>query len=225
MTIKVIGAGFGRTGTLSLKVALETLGFSKCYHMSELLAQPEQVEFWEAASAGKPVDWNRLFAGYQATVDFPGYRFYRVLMEHYPEARVVLTVRDPEEWYESAFSTIYRAGPSRWQKFLMLFQLPFSAHLRRMIRVFRLAQQTVWSGDFQGKFEDRQFAIAEFHRHIAEVRHVVPPNRLLVYDVREGWGTLCNFLGVPIPAGMPFPRLNDRSTFQQASRQLIQSQS
>src|SRR5947208_7864431 len=110
MAIQVIGAGLGRTGTLSLKAALEELGFGPCYHMIELITHPEQVVYWEAASAGQPVDWDALFAGYQAVVDYPGCRYYRELMRHYPEAKVILTVRDPETWYESCMATIYQAG-------------------------------------------------------------------------------------------------------------------
>src|SRR4051794_10397381 len=105
--MKVIGAGFGRTGTLSLKVALEVLGYGPCYHMIELLEHPEHVERWEAAVRGEPVDWEELFHGYQATVDWPGAAFYKELSERYPETRVILTVRDPEGWYESARNTIF----------------------------------------------------------------------------------------------------------------------
>src|SRR5438094_934614 len=110
MAIRVIGAGLGRTGTLSLKAALEELGFTQCYHMIELLMHPEQVTYWEAASAGQPVDWDALFEGYQAVVDYPGCMYYRQLMEQYPEAKVLLSVRDPEKWYESARETIFQAG-------------------------------------------------------------------------------------------------------------------
>jgi hypothetical protein len=105
--MKVIGAGFGRTGTMSLKVALEELGFGPCYHMIELFEHPEHVERWEAAVGGEPVDWEELFSGYQVTVDWPGAAFYKELSERYPEARVILTVRDPERWYESAWNTIF----------------------------------------------------------------------------------------------------------------------
>src|SRR4028118_1427594 len=100
MAIGVIGAGLGRTGTLSLKAALEELGFGACYHMIELLGHPEQVHFWETASRGESVDWDTLFTGYQAVVDYPGCRYYRTLMEHYPEAKVILTGRDPARWDE-----------------------------------------------------------------------------------------------------------------------------
>ncbi len=102
MALDVIGAGLGRTGTLSLKAALEELGLGKCYHMTEVLAHPESVPVWDAAARGQPVDWDELFDGYRATVDWPGCSFYRELLDRYPDAKVILSVRDPERWYESA---------------------------------------------------------------------------------------------------------------------------
>src|SRR5215212_7838314 len=108
MSLEVIGAGFGRTGTMSLKVALEQLGYGPCYHMVELFEHPDHVERWEAAVRGEePVDWEEVFAGYRATVDWPGAAFYKELSERYPEAKVILTVRDPDRWYESARNTIF----------------------------------------------------------------------------------------------------------------------
>src|SRR5262249_33070515 len=106
MPLDVIGAGFGRTGTLSLKAALEELGFSRCYHMVEVLAT-DDARRWDAAARGEPVDWDRLFEGFRATVDWPACSFYRELLEKYPGAKVILTVRDPDRWYDSARQTIY----------------------------------------------------------------------------------------------------------------------
>lgn len=105
--MKVIGAGFGRTGTMSLKAALEELGYGPCYHMTDVFEHPEHIRMWEAATRGEPVDWDELFAGYQATVDWPGAAFYRELMEVFPDAKVLLSLRDPEKWYESTRNTIY----------------------------------------------------------------------------------------------------------------------
>ena len=105
--MKVIGAGFGRTGTMSLKAALEELGYGPCYHMSEVFEHPKHVEWWEAATRGEAVDWEELFAGYQTSVDRPGAAFYKELMEAYPEAKVLLSVRNPQKWYESTKNTIY----------------------------------------------------------------------------------------------------------------------
>ncbi len=214
MPIKVIGAGLGRTGTLSLKMALEELGFLKCYHMSEVLANLEHARVWDAAARGEPTDWEALFQGYQATVDWPGCTFYAELMRRYPEAKVVLSVRDPERWYDSARQTIYyvRQTFPRW---LPLF-------FRRMSDFHRMLDRLVWDGMFQGRFEDKAFAIEVFNRYNEQVRRDVPPDRLLVYEVREGWQPLCAFLGVPVPEGKPFPHVNDtakfRSRIQRAAR-------
>jgi hypothetical protein len=206
MPLKVIGAGLGRTGTLSLKTALEEIGFSKCYHMVDVLANAQHVPIWDAAARGEPVDWEALFQGYQAIVDWPGCSFYRQYLELYPEAKVILTVRDPERWYESALQTIYyvrHAFPS-WVTPL----------LPRMRRFRRMLDRLIWVGLFQRRFEDKSFAIEVFNRHNEEVRRLVPSQRLLVFDVKEGWGPLCEFLALPVPDGKPFPHLNDTAEFR-----------
>ncbi|MBV8076406.1 MAG: hypothetical protein JO284_08415 [Planctomycetaceae bacterium] len=205
MPIQVIGAGLGRTGTLSLKAALEELGFAKCYHMVEVLARMDDARTWDAAARGEPVDWDRLFSGYRATVDLPGCVFYRELLEKYPEAKVILTVRDPERWYDSARQTIYFARNAfpRW-----------AAVLKPRMRVFQRMIDRLWDGMFRGRFEDRAFAIDAFNRHNEQVRRDVPADRLLVYEISQGWGPLCAFLGVPVAEGKPFPHLNDAAEFR-----------
>jgi hypothetical protein len=206
MPIQVIGAGLGRTGTLSLKSALEELGFIKCYHMIEVLARMDDARTWDAASRGEPVDWDRLFDGYRATVDWPGCSFYRELLQQYPEAKVILTVRDPERWYDSAHQTIYfvRHAFPEWTGLIF-----------PRMRVFRrMLDRIIWDGMFRGRFEDRAVAIEAFNRHNEQVRRDVPADRLLVYEVREGWEPLCSFLGVPVPEGKPFPHLNDSAEFR-----------
>jgi Sulfotransferase domain len=95
MALRVIGAGFGRTGTHSLKLALEQLGFAPCHHMYEVRAHPEQLAFWQAAARGELPDWDEVFAGFAAQVDWPGARFWRELAEHFPHAKVILSVRRP----------------------------------------------------------------------------------------------------------------------------------
>jgi hypothetical protein len=210
MPLKVIGAGLGRTGTLSLKVALEELGFSKCYHMTEVLAHPEHARIWDAAARGEPVDWEALFQGYQATVDWPGCNFYQEYLRLYPEAKVILTVRDPERWHDSARQTIYyvRHAFPGWVT-------PFVPRIRDFIRML---DRLIWDGMFEGRFEDKPYAVAVFQRHNTEVQRAVPPDRLLVYEVNEGWGPLCQFLEVPVPEGKPFPRLNDAEEFRARER-------
>ena len=219
MTLDVIGAGFGRTGTMSLKVALEELGFGPCYHMSEVFAHPEHVELWRAAAQGKPVDWEQIFGGYRAAVDWPACTFYGELREKYPDAKVILTVRDPQSWYESAYDTIYtitRAASSSPILYLASLVMP---RAKGMKRARRMIDEIVWERDFDGRFEEREHAIETFERHNEEVRQRVPPERLLVYEVEEGWGPLCEFLGVEA-LDKPFPHLNDAEIFRGRIRRI-----
>ena len=217
MTIEVIGAGFGRTGTMSLKVALEELGFGPCYHMIELFSHPEQVKLWEVASRGKPVDWGELFSGYRATTDWPGCSFYEELMVRYPDAKMILTVRDPQRWYESTYNTIYgmrRMISSPVFRLVGLFRPGMS-------RAARMNDHLIWEDTFGGGLEDRARAIEVFERHNEEVRERVPPDKLLVYEVKEGWKPLCEFLGVEVPEDKPFPHLNDTDTFRKMVRRRL----
>lgn len=207
--MKVIGAGFGRTGTTSLKAALETLGCGSAYHLTEVFRNPDHVHFWEAARRGDGVDWRDFFSGYGVAVDWPACAFYEELMDAFPEAAVILTVRDPDRWYESTFSTIYgirrfSTGPAPARLGLVLAGV-FAPGVAGAVR---LADEIVWRGTFGGRFEDKAHAIETFDRHNAEVRRRVPSERLLVYDVRDGWAPLCDFFGVGIP-DEPFPHLND----------------
>ncbi|MFD6099741.1 sulfotransferase family protein [Nocardiopsis flavescens] len=197
----VIGAGFGRTGTMSLKVALERLGLGPCYHMREAIRAPGHKALWLDAAQGAPVEWDRVFDGYASTVDWPACHFWRELTAVYPEARVVLTVRDPEPWYRSTRETIYVL--STW---VARVAAPFFPTARGMAAMTRAV---IWDGTFGGRFEDRDHALAVFRDHVEEVRAAVPHDRLLVYDVKEGWEPLCRFLGVPVP-DEPFPHVNDR---------------
>jgi hypothetical protein len=196
--LKIIGAGFGRTGTRSLKEALEMLGSGPCYHMVEVFAHPEHMAFWEMAARGESGDWHGVFRGYQATVDWPGCTFYKQLMLTYPDARVLLSVRDAEKWYESVKSTIYLASHRA--------ETPDTATRMPMVN------QLVWHGTFHDRFLEKEYAISLFEQHNEEVKKYVPAEKLLVYDVKEGWEPLCTFLGVPVP-DVPFPHLNDREDF------------
>lgn len=215
--MQVIGAGFGRTGTLSLKVALERLGFDPCYHMTEVMDKPEHAEFWARAplalERGEQVNWETVFEGYRATVDFPGCVFYRELMEAYPQAKVLLTVRDPESWYESASQTIL-GGPKANSGFAGRV---FFAVAEKTVPAFRRAPQMIQNviidRTFSGDTESREHVIGVFEEHIEEVKRAVPEEKLLVYSVKEGWEPLCEFLDVPVP-DEPFPHVNERDDFQ-----------
>lgn len=208
MTLEVIGAGFGRTGTLSMKKALEELGYRKTHHMNDVLTNPKQVELWHEVGLGKPPQWDRIFDGYMACVDFPSATYYRELLAHYPDAKVVLTVRDFDRWYESASNTIFRmtqVGPS-W-----LNLVPAARTAREM------TDATVWDRVFAGRFADRKYTRQVFHDYIDNVKASVPPDRLLVFEVKQGWEPLCAFLDKPVPQTM-FPHANDTKSFQNKVR-------
>jgi len=202
MALQVIGAGFGRTGTLSLKAALEKLGFGPCYHMIEVGGNEGHAQRWIDAMDGRP-DWHALFGAYGATVDWPGCHYWRELAASQKDARVLLSVRDPDRWYESVMSTIYK---------VLTMTMPEDAPAP-----FRLQQtmgrRMVLDDTFGGRLDDRVHAIDVYQRHNAAVREAIAPDRLLVFEVAEGWEKLCSFLDRPIPEE-DFPRLNDSASFR-----------
>jgi hypothetical protein len=203
MALKVVGAGFGRTGTLSLKSALEMLGFGPCYHMMEVFSRPEHVTMWHRLAFGHAMDWDLLFRDFGATVDWPAARWWREIASHFPEAKVLLSVRDPEAWYKSMSDTIYQPMKSPPPD-----GVPEIARLQT-----EMVRKAILGDTFDNRFEDKAHAIEVFRRHNQEVRDSIDPARLLVFDVREGWAPLCRFLEVPVP-GEPFPRLNDTASTQ-----------
>jgi hypothetical protein len=196
MTLKVIGAGLGRTGTASVKVALEQLLGGRCYHMSEAFGNAAHPPLWLDAARGEP-DWDAIFGDYVAAVDYPACSFWRELMVRYPDAKVLLTVRDPDKWFESTRETIL--GEDIRELTAMIPDKPFFDEL-----VFK---------DYVGHFGDRAFITDYFRRHNAAVVEGVPKDRLLVYEVGEGWEPLCDFLGLPVPE-TPFPHVNVRADFE-----------
>lgn len=210
--LKVIGAGFGRTGTFSLKDALEMLGFGQCYHMAEVFKHPEHIAHWEAVFRGESIDWQDLFHGYQAAVDWPSCTFYKQLMLAYPAAKVLLSVRDPDTWYESVKHTIYRGRSDGSTPLAPSSSLPSDSMQLNIAAAKPMNNQIVWHGTFHDRFEDKEYAISVFNQHYEEVKAYVPPEKLLVYHVKEGWEPLCAFLGVPVP-DVSFPYLNDRESF------------
>lgn len=205
MSLSVIGAGFGRTGTMSLKVALEQLGFGPCYHMVECLPKgPDHYRLWEDAVAGKP-DWDAIFAGFNSTVDFPACGSYAALADHYPDAKVVLSIREPEKWFESTQQTIFAP---HWMVYL-----PNS-----MAGPF---MKSTINDYFDNRMHDRDFLIRRFNEHVAEVQARIPAERLLTFEVKQGWGPLCEFLEVPVPAE-PFPHINDTAETQAIINNIIE---
>ncbi|WP_420645256.1 sulfotransferase family protein [Candidatus Leptofilum sp.] len=214
MTLKVIGSGFGRTGTLSLKAALEILGFAPCYHMKEVIKRPSHIKLWQQIAHNQPVPWNDIFTNFQAVVDFPASIFYQELLEAYQTAKVIHTVRDPERWYDSTAETIYRAAES------------FSPWMAKMLpplgNFIDMQERIIWQRLFNGRFSDRPYAIQQFNAHTEAVKQNVPPEKLLIFQVKEGWEPLCKFLGVPVP-DLPFPHVNDRENMLRDFKRLRQT--
>jgi len=200
--LKVIGAGFGRTGTLSLKNALEQIGYGPCYHMVEVLKNPDHVALWQAIADGLEPDWDSIFANYASAVDWPTSAFYGPLLRAYPEAKVILTVRNTDAWHRSVVNTI--GHPER------VDQHPNPAFVS-------MVRSIVWDGIFDGQVEGKGHAVRTFDRHVAEVKATVPPERLLVFDAGQGWTPLCEFLDVPIPTDVPYPFLNTTEDWQRRS--------
>ncbi|MQA87867.1 MAG: sulfotransferase family protein [Streptosporangiales bacterium] len=195
--MKVIGAGFHRTGTLSLKAALERLGFGPCYHMFELMRRPEHAARWQAAADGEAVDWQEIHGGYQSAVDWPTCYFWQELAATYPEAKVILTVRDRDRWFDSHAALIRGMQQLREDSGLLPDEQA------------ALMGQIMLRDTFADKLYDRKHCVEVFDRHCERVRDALPPERLLVFDVGEGWRPLCAFLGVEVPDGEPFPHLNE----------------
>ena len=195
MSLKVIGAGFGRTATASLKIALETLLGAPCYHMSEVLGKAGQVDLWLDAAAGNP-DWDAIFDGYAATVDFPASNYWRELADAYPEAKVLLSLRDPERWFTSTQETIFSPTLQKFQagtKWGRMIKATIDDHLG-------------------GKMNDRDSLISAFNAHNDAVRAAFGDDRLLVFEAKDGWDPLCQFLGVEVP-DEPFPHVNSKEEF------------
>lgn len=200
--LKVIGAGMGRTGTESLRSALLQLGFSRCHHMYEIRDDQSLLTPWKGiATSGNLPNWHEVFEGFDAQTDWPGAAFWRELHEAFPNAKVVLTVRDVDAWHESILKTIAKKLKDR--------HLVSDSYVRERLEV---ANSLVNVGLFGGKIEDPSRAKAVFHQHVQDVTNTIEPERLLVFDVAEGWEPLCRFLELPEPS-VPFPQRNSATGF------------
>lgn len=200
MSLKVIGCGFGRTGTMSAKIALEQLGFGPCHHMVEVMGNPDQPAHWATYAAGEEVDWAEVFSGYGAQVDFPGAAVWHELSIAFPDALVLHTERPEEEWWASYSSTINKFWIHR--KSLDL-PPPVAA-------IFETMDNILVQGVFGGT--DRESALKAYRRNNDKVRDTIPADRLLVFTPSDGWEPLCRFLAAPVPA-TDFPRSNARDEF------------
>lgn len=224
MSIKIIGAGLPRTGTNTLKQSLEQLGLKHVYHMKELLVNPDKLHYWKTLDDTGDTDWDALYDGYDGTVDFPGYPWYKEHMKRYPDAKVILTVRDFESWYKSVDSTVFRAGPQTpGEKLKMLTKLLFNPRARKVVKVIKWFKKVFFAERLEGKFGDKAFAQKFWENHLADVKATVPKDKLLVYDVRDGWAPLCSFLGVPEPKD-PLPHLNKKENFKQMLPKLMKGE-
>ncbi len=203
MALQVIGAGLGRNGTLALKIALEQLGFAPCHHMVEVFEHPEQGAFWLRAAGGENVDWEEVFANYRASCDWPSCHFYKALSERYPDAKVILSERDPKKWHASITNTILKSMTQ------MIAKDPERA------KWFEFARRIVIEQTFNNDLSEDNM-IAAYLRHNAKVKATIAPERLLVFNPAEGWEPLCRFLHVAAPA-TPFPHVNTTEEFQARS--------
>ena len=202
MKLQIVGAGFGRTGTLSLQLALNELGVGPCYHMMEVFGNTEHIPLWAAATRGEAPDWDALFAKYRSTVDWPGCAFWRDLAAKNPDAKVLLSYRDSDAWYDSFHNTIYQA---------MLAETPsepswIGEHLE-------MTRQLILEQTFGGRPDDRAHVIRCYEQHNDSVRAETPADRLILHEVGAGWGPLCDGLNIPTPT-TPYPKTNSTREFR-----------
>jgi hypothetical protein len=205
MSIKLIGAGFPRTGTMSLKRAIEELGFGPCYHMIDFVRDNSTIDFWEAKFKKQNSDWSSLLSQHVSIVDFPGSLFYKELIKYYPKAKIILTVRESDSWYESVRSTVISTGKNAEST-----KISEAEKLR--VENFKRMRQLIWGEVFEGRQNDKTYMIERYEMHNAEVRELVPSSKLLEYSVKEGWNPLASFLETEIPDSS-FPHANVRADF------------
>ncbi len=185
MALKVVGAGFGRTGTLSLKNALEKIGFGPCYHMMEVFPRPDHVAMWHRLAFGNPIDWDLMFRDFRATVDWPSARWWPEIAAYFADAKVLLSLRDPEAWYKSMSETIYQ--PMKY---------PAPAHAPELVRMQNeMVRKAILAETFENRFEDKAHTIEVFNRHKSRgARH---------YRTEAAPGVRC---ARRMGAAVPFPR-------------------
>jgi hypothetical protein len=196
--LQVVGAGVGRTGTHSLKIGLEQLLGGKCHHMIEVIGRPEEVPIWTEAIDGKQIDWNALMQPYTAQVDWPGASFWPELTNANPDALVILSVRDPDDWYTSCTNTIFEG--------LDMMVEQGNEWMAAMLRLF--------GQRFSDRLDERDAMLAAFEKHNDAVRAGVPSERLLEWTPADGWEPICERLGLPVPSA-PFPRTNSTVEFRE----------
>ncbi len=200
MALKIIGSGFGRTGTMSTKIALEQLGFGPCHHMVEVMENPDQPAYWKSLASGKSVDWAEVFDDYSSQVDFPGAAYWHDLAIAFPEAKVIHTERAEEDWWASYSTTIGKFFAKR-------ISLPLPPPIAA---IFETMDDILIKRVFGGLGQET--SIAAYRRNNEKVRATIPADRLLIFTPSQGWDPLCSFLDAPVP-NTEFPRSNARDEF------------
>jgi len=211
--VKVIGVGFGRTGTMSLKAALERLGADPCFHMIDLIMgerKDRDLPYWVRIANDEPVDWHEVFDGWEATVDWPAASRWREICDAFPDVPVLLNVRDFEGWYRSVENTILAVKLAA-----QAGEIKEDANREQPApELWGAIERLIWQGDFQGRFEDKEWVRRMYDERNAEIQATIPPERLTVWTLGEdGWEPLAAMLGVPVP-DEPFPRLHDTNEFR-----------
>lgn len=201
MSLRVVGAGLGRTGTMSLKLALEQLLGGPCYHMMEVFGKPDVAATWKRAAEGESPDWDAFLADYRATVDWPAAAFWRELSDANPEAVVLLSTRDVDGWWKSASCTIFQ----------VMQRPPESGSDMEIEREMILS---LFSNRFTLNWDDEDAAKAAFLKHNGDVRRAIPAERLVEWRPGDGWGPLCAALDLAVP-DEPYPHVNTTDEFRQ----------
>lgn len=211
--MKMIGVGFGRTGTMSLKAALAELGADPCFHMIDLIVgenKARDLDYWVRAADGEDMDWQEVFEPWEATVDWPACSFWEQLIEAFPDAPVLLNVRDFDAFYKSTENTILAV-----KKAAMAGELPQDANRDAPApELWGAIEKIIWQGDFQGRFEDKEWVRQMYNQRNEAIKARVDSDRLVVWELGvDGWEPLADAMGVPVPDG-PFPRLHDTNEFR-----------
>ncbi|MFK7856497.1 MAG: sulfotransferase family protein [Granulosicoccus sp.] len=201
MTLQIIGSGFGRTGTMSTKLALEILGFGPTHHMTEVFKSPQQVSLWQAAIANGDVDWAEVFKGYCSQVDWPGALFWYETSIAYPNAKVIHTERAEQDWWNSYSQTIGKLTS-------VYKNMPLPPHVSGMFDIVKHGFDKRYLSSLNTKDE----AISAYRKNNQRVRDLIPKDRLLIFNAADGWEPLCEFLGTEKPE-QAFPRVHPKEQF------------
>jgi hypothetical protein len=210
--VKLIGVGFGRTGTMSLKAALERLGAGPCFHMIDLIAgerRERDLPYWTKIADGEDVDWHEVFEGWESTVDWPACSRWRELIDAFPDAPVLLNTRDFDGFYESCKNTILAVKLAALNGELT----PDASRPQPAPALWEVIEKLIWQGDFQGRFEDKEWVRQMYDDRMETISAAVPADRLTVWRLGDGWQPLADMLRVEAPSE-PFPHLHDTNEFR-----------